>query len=65
MVKDLSVSIEGMPSDVAAQMKYVKAGLKDFAKALNGKQKDIISKGIEKAVALGLSITRKLVRIYS
>lgn len=60
MVKDLSVSIEGMPSDVAAQMKYVKAGLKDFAKALNGKQKDIISKGIEKAVGIGVEFNEKV-----
>jgi len=60
MVKDLSVSIEGMPSDVAAQMKYVKAGLKDFAKALNGKQKDIISKGIEKAVGIGVEYNEKV-----
>jgi len=60
MVKDLSVSIEGMPSDVAAQMKYVREGLKDFAKALNGKQKDIISKGIEKAVGIGVEYNEKV-----
>jgi len=38
------MSIEKMPLDVGAQMKYVREGLKDFAKALNGKQKISLAK---------------------
>jgi len=60
MVKDLSKSIENMPSDIAAQMRYVKDGLKDFAKALGGKQTDTISKGIEKAVGIGVEYNKKI-----
>jgi len=60
LVEDLSMSIEKMPLDVGAQMKYVREGLKDFAKALNGKQKDIISKGIEKAVGIGVEYNEKV-----
>ncbi len=60
LVEDLSMSIEKMPLDVGAQMKYVREGLKDFAKALDGKQRGVISKGIENAVGIGVEYNEKV-----